>query len=155
MVRHKTAAPGVVLDELEKSGTGRQNGSLSDALLAMLEPVSARQWMDPYLQASVDLSHVVFLATANEMGGVPAVLRDRFRIIRFPSPASEHMPALANSLLRSAIRERGMVDGWTQGLDRVELDALAQHWSGGSIRKLRRLVVDGVLAARDNSMARA
>ena len=64
--KHRVASPGVILDELEKAGSSTQNGWLHDVLLAMLEPVSAVEWTDPYVQAPVDLSHIVWVATANK-----------------------------------------------------------------------------------------
>ena len=148
IARHRTASPGIVLDELEKAGTGRHNGNLVDALLSMLEPTSSSRWHEPYLQSECDLSHVIWLGTANSLDGIPAALRDRCRVIRFPSPSVEHLPVLAASLLREAIEEQGMSTAWATPLDGTELSALAGAWKGGSIRSLRRLV-DCVLAARD------
>lgn len=145
---HLLASPGIILDELEKVGTSRQNGHLHDALMAMMEPRSAAQWMDPYLEAAVDVSHVIWVATANSLEGIPAPLRDRCRIIRFPEPGLEHLPALAAALLRRAVAERGWDARWALPLDGTELDALAGCWPGGSLRKLARLV-DGILAARE------
>jgi ATP-dependent Lon protease len=147
--RYKTAAPGIVLDEISRTGSGRHNGSLTDALLAMVEPVSARRHLDPYLCSETDLSAVIWLATCNDLEGVPAPLRDRFRIIGFPSPTLEHMPALANAILRQAVEDVGLSAAWATGLDGVELEALAATWTNGSLRGLRKLV-EGVLAARDH-----
>ncbi|MCF1502240.1 AAA family ATPase [Afifella sp. H1R] len=63
--RFRHASPGIILDEIEKVGTGCHNGNALDALLPMLEPLSGAHWYDPYIQAPVDLSHVVWIATAN------------------------------------------------------------------------------------------
>ena len=148
MHSHRTASPGIVLDELEKVGTGHHNGNLLDALLSMLEPRSASRWLDQYLDAEIDLSHVLWLGTANSLEGVPSPFRDRCRVLRFPDPRPEHMPSLANALLENLLLERGFDSRWVVPLDGLELEALAQHWRGGSIRKLNRLV-EGVLATRD------
>ena len=145
---HGTASPGVILDELEKAATGAHNGHLHDALLGLLEPQSSSAWHDPYLQASVDLSHVVWIATANSLEGVPAALRDRCRILAFPAPTGEHLPALAPRMLRRACEERGLDPRWAVPLDGDELRAVAKAWGGGSLRRLGRLM-EGVLAARD------
>ena len=146
--RHNVVNIGIVLDEVEKAATGRQNGNLLDALIGMLEPASASRWHDPYVQSSVDISHVLWIGTANSIDGIPAVLRDRCRIIRVPDATPSHLPNLANLLLRAAIAERGLPDAWALPLDGEELGALAEHWTGGSLRKLGRLV-QGVVAARD------
>ena len=145
---HRTASPGVILDEVEKVATSHHNGNMLDALLSMLEPRSASRWLDQYLDAELNLSHVLWIGTANSLEGVPGPLRDRCRVLRFPDPRTEHMPALANSLMENLLLERGFDSRWVVPLDGLELEALAQHWRGGSLRKLSRLV-EGVLAARD------
>ena len=150
MSSHRTASPGIVLDELEKAGVGRQNGALQDALLGMLEPRTASRWLDPYLQAPVDLSHLLWVATANSLDGISPALRDRFRVVRFPEPGAVHLPALGNRLLRSALQDRGIDGRWALPLDGTELAALAGAWRGGSLRRLARLVA-GVLAERDRA----
>ncbi|BFL64899.1 AAA family ATPase [Roseomonas mucosa] len=152
--RYRTAAPGIILDEVEKVATGKHNGNLLDALLGMLEPESACRWLDPFLQAPVDLGHAIWLATANSLEGIPAPLRDRCRIIRFPSPCAEHAEALANHIIRRTVDDIGWHQSWGAPVDGVELAAIQQAWRGGSLRVLRRLV-EGVLAARDQGMARA
>jgi hypothetical protein len=151
--RYRTASPGVVLDEISRAGTGTHNGNMKDAMLSLVEPVSACRYLDPYLQSEVDLSAVVWLGTANDLESVPAPLRDRFRIIAFPSPGIEHLPALANRILQSLVEDQGLPSAWALPLDGVELEALAETWSGGSLRGLRKLV-EGVAVSRDLHMAR-
>lgn len=148
IARHGTASPGIVLDEIEKVATGDLNGRLHDALLAMLEPVSASRWQDPYIEAPIDISHVVWLGTANLLTGIPAPLRDRCRILAFPTPEGKHLPGLGASMLRRACERRGIDPRWAAPMDGVELEAVEAAWRGGSLRRLERLM-DGVLAARD------
>ncbi|MBB5693577.1 AAA family ATPase [Muricoccus pecuniae] len=148
MRNHRHASPVVILDEIEKAGTSRTNGSLPDALLAMLEKRTARCWRDPYLEAPVNMENVVWLATANDLDGVPAPLRDRFRILRFPNPGAEHLSALAHRLLVASAVERGLDPRWASPLDVVEFAAVASVWRGGSLRHLAKLV-NGVVTARD------
>ena len=148
--KHRVASPGVILDELEKAGSSTQNGRLHDVLLGMMESCSAVEWTDPYLQAAVDLSHVVWVATANTLEGISRPLLDRCRILQVPSPGPEHMPLLAPALLRQACMARGLDPRWAAALDGVELQAVAQAWPGGSLRRLARLL-DGVLAARNHA----
>ena len=149
---HRVASPGIILDELEKAGSSRHNGQLHDVLLGMLEPASSTEWHDSYLQAPVDLSHVVWIATANSLDGIPVPLRDRCRILQVPAPGPEHLQVLAPALLRQACQARGLDARWASPLDGVELQAVAEAWPGGSLRRLARLL-DGVLAARDHAPA--
>ena len=150
LASHRIASPGIVLDELDKPGSGDQNGRLHDALLGMLEPSTASRWHDPYFEADVDLSHVVWLATANAVDSLPRPLRDRCRILRVPAPGLEHLPDLSAALLRRAYAARDLDIRWASPLDGVELRAVAEAWRGGSIRQLARLL-DGVMAARNHA----
>lgn len=145
---HQVASPGIVLDEIEKAASGNLNGQVHDALLSLLEPRSAAAWLDPYLQSAVDLSHVIWLGTANTLEGVPRALRERCRILAFPPPGREHIEALAPAILKRACRRRGLDERWATDLDGTELRAVRTAWTGGSLRHLARLL-DGVLAARD------
>lgn len=79
-------------------------------------------------------------ATANSLEGVPHTLLDRCRVIRFPAPGTEHVPALACSILRRLVVERGLNPRWIQPLDGIEFAALSWIWQDGSIRTLARLV---------------
>jgi len=151
--RTHCASPGLVLDELEKVGTSRHNGTVPDALLGLLEPQSAMRWLDPYIQAATDLSHVVWLATANSLEGITLPMRDRCRILRFPDPAPEHLPGMAAHLLKALVAERGLDRRWALPLDAFELEALTNAWPGGSIRALARLV-EGVLKSRESDTIR-
>jgi hypothetical protein len=148
--KHAVASPGIVLDELDKTATGDTNGRLQDTLLGMLEPLTASRWHDPYLEADVDLSHVVWIGTANSTAGLSGPLRDRCRILRVPLPAPEHLPVLGQALFRRAYLARNQDPRWYMPLDDMELRAVASAWPGGSIRHLARLL-EGVVAARNHA----
>jgi hypothetical protein len=145
--RFMIASPGIVLDEVEKVGTSNYNGNLLDALLGLLEPESSQSWFDPYVQSAVNLSRVVWLATANSLEGLPGPLRDRCRILPFPDPELHHLQALAPQFLRRVVADFGLDERWATPLDGWELEVLARAWPGGSLRKLHRLV-EAVFQAR-------
>lgn len=144
----RTANPGVVLDEVDKASTARRNGSLLDALLGLLERQTAAAWLDPYVQAEVDLSGVCWIATANSQEEMSGPLRDRFRVFQVPAPGPEHLEQIANGLIRTAVTARGLDPTWARPLDGVELHGLMGVWRGGSIRMLSRYV-QAVLDARE------
>ncbi|WP_378950124.1 AAA family ATPase [Mesorhizobium sp. ANAO-SY3R2] len=151
--RHRCAGPAIVLDEIEKVATSRHNGNVHDVLVGLLEAETASRWFDPYVEAHCDLSHVSWLMTANEVESVPAVLRDRCRILRFPQPGPDQLTVLAARILERLYVELGHDPRWATPLDPVEIDALNAAWPGGSIRTLQRLV-EGLFEAREDGRAR-
>lgn len=147
--RHRCAGPIIILDEIDKIGTSRNNGNVHDVLIGLYEPVTSRCWHDPYIQAPCDLSHVSWLMTANSIVPIPAALRDRCRILRFPNPGADQLPLLATRILERLYIEAGYDPRWATPLEGFELDALASVWTGGSIRTLERLV-EGLREARES-----
>lgn len=146
--RSDSANPLILLDELDKAGTGDHNGRLSDALVGMLEPETARVFFDPYVECPVDLSRVLWLATANSKSRLPGPLLDRFRIVHLPRPGMADAPAVVRSILADLRRDRREDEVWLPDLAPDELDLVLKQWrgGGGSVRLLRRLVetvVDG------------
>ncbi|MDK1389978.1 AAA family ATPase [Sinorhizobium sp. 8-89] len=151
--QHECAGPVVILDEIEKIGTSRHNGNVHDVLIGLFEPQTSSRWHDPYLQAHCDLSHVSWLMTANSVEPIPAALRDRCRILRFPSPGADQLPLLATRILERLYIEAGYDPRWATPIEGFELDALASVWTGGSIRTLERLV-EGLREARERGRRR-
>lgn len=146
----RKANPLIVLDEVDKTATGSQNGRLVDALLTFLDRGNSASYRDPSLEMTVDLSHVSYLMTANSVDGIPAPLRDRCRIIEVPNPGWQHVPTLVRRLVEDIARERGLDPRWYPDFAGDELDVIRKGWSGGSIRKLRR-AVEVVLDGRDQA----
>jgi hypothetical protein len=138
--RHECAGPAIILDEIEKVGNGRHNGNVHDVLVGLLEMETSSRWFDPYVESNCDLSHISWLMTANEIDSVPAVLRDRCRVLRFPEPSQEHLPLLASRILEKLYLEQGHDPRWATPLEGFEIEALVRAWTGGSIRKVERLV---------------
>lgn len=151
--RHQCAGPAIVLDEIEKVATSRHNGNVHDVLVGLLEKETASRWFDPYVESHCDLSHVSWLMTANEVESIPAVLRDRCRILRFPQPGPDQLTVLAARILERLYVELGHDPRWATPLDQVEIDALSAAWPGGSIRMLQRLV-ERLLEVREDGRAR-
>ncbi|WP_052174721.1 AAA family ATPase [Paracoccus sanguinis] len=126
------ANPVVILDEVEKCGTGSTGGSPHSALLGMLEPVSNSVWRCPFTEAHVDLSRVSWIFTANDLAAVPAPLVDRCRVFRVPPPG----PAEVADFVR----------GRLAGVDGAVVDQVVRAAQGASLRRVNRMI-QAVLAA--------
>jgi ATP-dependent Lon protease len=75
--------PVLMLDEIDKVGQDFR-GDPGAVFLEVLDPEQNRQFMDLYVDAPFDLSQVMFIATANDLGRLDAPLRDRLEIVHFP-----------------------------------------------------------------------
>lgn len=154
--RLQSASGLIILDELDKVGTGTTNGNLLDALLPFLTD-DAKRIFDAYVEAPVDLSGVSYLATANDVSALrrshPALV-DRFRVYSMPAPRREDVPVLLKGVMREIRTERGLDEHWLPDLDGEETALVGAHFQeGGSVRLVRRLV-DTVLASREHLAAR-
>ncbi|SIO66865.1 ATPase family associated with various cellular activities (AAA) [Bradyrhizobium erythrophlei] len=144
----KIANPLVLIDEIEKAATRSDYGRLWDCLLGFLEPETSARYPDPALQTNLDLSHVSYVATANSIDPLPSPIRDRFRVVTFPKPAAEDLDALLPAVIADLAKERGIDQSWVPPLNGLERAAIARHWRGGSVRRLRR-IVEVILRERD------
>ena len=153
VISNRLANPLIILDEIEKAASSKFNGNLLDALLPFLEPRSASRYHDIFVQAAVNLSGVVWLATANDVAPLPKAFRDRCRILTFPSPTLADLPAIAPRLLEAITMSKGLDKRWISPINVHEMEALSAAWPGGSLRSLKRLL-EGVLLARDQLSGR-
>jgi hypothetical protein len=145
--RHGHANPLILLDEFEKSQTRQDQGRLWDTCLGLMEPETSRCFMDSALQVECDLSHALYIATSNEVRGIPTPLLDRLLTLKMPEPGAEHLEAMLPSLCIAIAREQGLDERFVPPLTRAELADVRRHWGGGSIRQLRQ-VIEVILEAR-------
>ncbi len=98
LIEAKTMDPVMVLDEIDKVGR-TQRGDPTAALLEILDPEQNTHYRDYYLNFHIDLSRAIFIATANDLGYIPAPLRDRMEIIVVNSYTPEEKFEIARRYL--------------------------------------------------------
>jgi ATP-dependent Lon protease len=106
-VRTGVMNPLILLDELDKvSSGGGVNADIMAALLEILDPEQNANFTDYYLDFPVDLSKCVFIATANNLGGISAALLDRLEIIRMTSYTDDEKIHIAKDYLLPKILDQ-------------------------------------------------
>ncbi|KAL5005304.1 hypothetical protein ScPMuIL_018760 [Solemya velum] len=94
----KTENPLVLIDEVDKIGKGFQ-GDPSSALLELLDPEQNANFLDHYLDVTVDMSKVLFICTANVTDTIPEPLKDRMEMIELSGYVAEEKLAIAQKYL--------------------------------------------------------
>src|SRR5205085_6658930 len=118
--------PVFMLDEIDKISVGYQ-GDPAAALLEVLDPAQNHAFRDHYLEINIDLSQVLFIATANQLGTIHPALLDRMEIIQLAGYSEEEKVHIARRyLIPRQLEEHGLA----ASLVTIEDDAI------------RRLVAD-------------
>ncbi len=133
-----TMNPVILLDEVDKVGADWR-GDPSAALLEVLDPAQNHSFRDHYLDVELDLSGVLFLATANMAETIPGPLLDRMEVIRFDGYTVEEKVAIARGYLWPRQRERnGLRTDEVTVTDEVLRLVVSEYTREAGVRQLER-----------------
>ena len=133
-----TMNPVIMLDEVDKLGADWR-GDPSAALLEVLDPAQNHAFRDHYLDVELDLSQVLFVATANVADTIPAALFDRMEVIRFDGYTTAEKVAIARGhLWRRQIERNGLRPEEVTIEDDVLRRVVADYTREAGVRQLER-----------------
>jgi ATP-dependent Lon protease len=133
-----TMNPVIMLDEVDKVGADWR-GDPSAALLEVLDPAQNHEFRDHYLDVEIDLSQVLFIATANVAETIPGPLLDRMEVIRFDGYTVAEKVAIARGYLWPRQRERnGLREDEVTVTDELLRTVIAEYTREAGVRNLER-----------------
>ena len=132
--------PVVLLDEVDKVGSDYR-GDPAAALLEVLDPAQNHTFRDHYLELDLDLSDVLFIATANVLETIPPALLDRMELVSIDGYTEDDKVAIARDFLVPRQRDRAALSAEeVEVTDEALRELAASHTREAGVRQLERLI---------------
>ncbi|MCU1228139.1 MAG: lon [Acidobacteria bacterium] len=130
--------PLIMIDEIDKIGKDFR-GDPSSALLEVLDPKQNHAFVDRYLEIPYDLSHTLFIATANVLDMVPGPLRDRMEVIRLSGYTEmEKLHISTKHLIPELLENHGLTTAQVAMTDEAILHTIRDYTAEAGVRNLER-----------------
>lgn len=142
LIDAKKMNPVIVLDEIDKVSRS-QRGDPTAALLEILDPEQNKEFRDYYLNFNLDLSNVIFIATANDVGRIPAPLRDRMEFITVSSYTPQEKFEIAKRyLIPQELKKHGLKNAEVSISKPALKELIHSYTREAGVRNLRRRIAD-------------
>jgi len=142
LIDAKKMNPVIVLDEIDKVSRS-QRGDPTAALLEILDPEQNSEFRDYYLNFDLDLSNVIFIATANDVGRIPAPLRDRMEFISVSSYTPQEKFEIASRyLIPQELKKHGLKKSELSISKPALKELIHSYTREAGVRNLRRRIAE-------------
>ena len=140
LIKAGSSNPVIILDEIDKLGTSNQ-GDPASAMLEVLDPEQNGTFHDNYIDIDYDLSNVMFIATANNLGGIPAPLLDRMEMIEVSGYITEEKIEIAKRhLIPKALEANGLTKDNIK-LSKAAIEFIVENYTRESgVRELEKKI---------------
>lgn len=138
MKKAGTSNPVILLDEIDKMSSDFR-GDPAAAMLEVLDPAQNKNFSDHYIESEYDLSKVMFVMTANDIGQIPGPLRDRMEIIHIAGYTPDEKLQIAKKyLLPKAVESHGLTNYPVTVPDKTLMHVVRGYTREAGVRELER-----------------